>query len=415
MRQPLLLGTLAAINIGVAFLFQWYVLITLGPGVATDAFFAGMTVPQFVIAVISTSLTQVLVPLLGGEPEASLRRQAWSFFVLVGGLFCGIAALLYVTAPSWVSLIVPGFSQDAQELTVRLTRIQLVGMVFTALTGVQTAVYHARQRFARVEFASLITGGVGLVALFFLLPSYGVAAAAWISTLRFAAHALVQLPGMGRWTTPDLRSQFVHDMWWRVKPLLMGTAYYKTDSLIDRLLLSMTSSGTLSLYYFGQQIYGAGNGILVKAIVGPLVPRLSALHKTADAVAFRHSYRRALWAIGLVTAGFLLVFLVFGEALLSLLVGYRAGKAVDIEMLWLIMLGLGGVFVCGAMGSVTASSFYARGDTRLPTRVGALTFTIYIPIKVLSFHYGGAIALAISASLYYLVNLVLQLAHLEKT
>jgi peptidoglycan biosynthesis protein MviN/MurJ (putative lipid II flippase) len=94
-----------------------------------------------------------------------------------------------------------------------------------------------------------------------------------------------------------------------------------------------------------------------------------------------------------VTAGFLLVFLVFGEALLSLLVGYRAGKAVDIEMLWLIMLGLGGVFVCGAMGSVTASSFYARGDTRLPTRVGALTFTIYIPIKVLSFHYGGAIAL----------------------
>jgi hypothetical protein len=64
-------------------------------------------------------------------------------------------------------------------------------------------------------------------------------------------------------------------MWWRVKPLLMGTAYYKTDSLIDRLLLSMTSSGTLSLYYFGQQIYGAGNGILVKAIVGPLV-RVSA-------------------------------------------------------------------------------------------------------------------------------------------
>ena len=415
MRQFLLLGTLAVSNIGVAFLYQWYVLVLLGAGTATDAFFAGMTVPQLVLTVVGTSLTQVLVPLLGGESDQRMRHDAWSFFIVTGVMFSGIAVLLYVTAAYWIPIIVPGFSQDGQQLTMQLARIQLIGMVFTALAGVQTALYHARGRLLWPEIGSLATGGLGLVALFFLLPGYGVEAAAWIGALRFAAHTLLQLPGMGPWITPDIRSSSFKDAWRRIKPLLLGTAYFKTDPLIDRLLLSTTSTGTLSLYYFGQQIYSAGTGVLGRAIVAPLVPRLSVLHKGTQLVAFRRTYVRALWEIGVVTIGCLLVVVLFGESLLSLLVRYRAGRTIDVQTLWLIMIGLGGVFVCGAMGSVTASSFYARGDTMRPTRLGALTFTVYVPVKILSFHFGGVIALAIAASFYYLINLVLQVAYLEES
>ena len=75
MRQPLLLGVLAASNIGIAFLYQWYVLVQLGPGVETDALFAGMTVPQLALAVVSGSLMHVLVPLLAGEPADRFRRD----------------------------------------------------------------------------------------------------------------------------------------------------------------------------------------------------------------------------------------------------------------------------------------------------------------------------------------------------
>ena len=59
MKQAIQLGTLSAANIGVAFLFQWYVLTHLGPGIETDALFAGMTLPQLVLAVISGSLMHV--------------------------------------------------------------------------------------------------------------------------------------------------------------------------------------------------------------------------------------------------------------------------------------------------------------------------------------------------------------------
>src|SRR5438552_13672398 len=178
MRQPLLLGVLATSNIGIAFLYQWYVFIQLGPGMETDALFAGMTVPQLALAVVSGSLMHVLVPMLAGESTERFRHDAWGFFVLVGALFTAIALLLYLFAPYWVPVTVPGFSEAGKGLTVHLTRIQLIGMIFTALSGVQGAVYHARQRFFWVELAPLLTGAIGLIPLMVFLPVYGVEAAA---------------------------------------------------------------------------------------------------------------------------------------------------------------------------------------------------------------------------------------------
>jgi len=414
MRQPLLLGVLAASNIGIAFLYQWYVLVQLGPGLETDALFAGMTVPQLALAVISGSLMHVLVPLLAGEPADRFRHDAWGFFVLVGALFAAIALLLYVFAPYWVPLTVPGFSDAGKALTVHLTRIQLIGMVFTALSGVQAAVYHARQRFLWVELAPLLTGALGLIPLVVFLPEYGVEAAAWITTLRFVFQTLLQMPGMGRWTMPDLKSSTVQHAWKRIKPLLWGTAYYKADPLVDRFLLSMSGNGNLSLFYLAQQIYGAGAGVVSKAVAAPLVPRLSLLHKAGDHPAFRRAYRRKLWQVGLLTGGLLLIVVAFGDSLLRLLVGHGAVTEANVRTLWLIMLGLGGMFVGGAIGSITTSSFYARGDTRLPTRLGMITYTIYIPIKIIAYSLGGVLALAISVSAFYLVNLLLQYFYLEE-
>jgi len=414
MRQPLLLGVLAASNIGIAFLYQWYVLVQLGPGLETDALFAGMTVPQLALAVISGSLMHVLVPLLAGEPADRFRHDAWGFFVLVGALFAAIAVLLYVFAQYWVPLTVPGFSDAGKGLTVHLTRIQLTGMVFTALSGVQGAVYHARQRFLWVELAPLLTGTLGLILLVAFLPEYGVEAAAWITTLRFVFQTMLQMPGMGRWTMPDLKSSTVQDAWKRIKPLLWGTAYYKADPLVDRFLLSMSGNGNLSLFYLAQQIYGAGAGVVSKAVAAPLVPRLSLLHKAGDHPAFRRAYRRKLWQVGLLTGSLLLIVVAFGDLLLRLLVGHGAVTEANVRTLWVIMLGLGGMFVGGAMGSVTTSSFYARGDTRLPTRLGMITYTIYIPIKIIAYSLGGVLALAISVSAFYLVNLLLQYFYLEK-
>lgn len=414
MKQVVQLGALSAANIGLAFLFQWYALTQLGPGVATDALFAGMTIPQLVLAVISGSLMHVLVPLLTGESEERLRHDAWAFLALIGGLFGLLAVLLYVLAPWWVPLTVPGFDAAGQTLTVDLTRIQLIGMVFAAINGVQWAAYHARQQFVWAEFTPILASAAALLLLVWALPRFGVIAAAWISTLRMGLQTLLLAPGMGRPVRLDLKSAAIRQAWQRIKPLLLGTAYYKTDPLVDRFLLSTASSGSLSLYYLAQQIYGAVNQVLNKAIVAPLVPMLSKLHKAGDRDGFRRAYHRKLLQVGAISLAGLLFLGLFGQIMLDLLVGHGNVSANNVAELWWIMIWLGGVFIGGEMGQITSSSFYAYGDTITPTQMSMITYTAYIPAKVAAYYFWGVIGLAIATSIYYITNLSLQIYLLEK-
>lgn len=414
MKLSIQLGLLASINIVFAFIFQWYVLTQLGPGVETDALFAGMTIPQLVLAIISGSLIHVLVPLLSGESEERLSHDAWGFLILIGSLFSLLAAILYTTAPWWVPLTVPGFNELGKALTVKLTRIQLIGMVFTAINGVQWAAYRARQQFLWAEFTPLMVSAIALILLIWALPLFGVVAAAWISVLRMALQTLVLVPGLGRPIRPNLRSPAIRQAWQRIKPLLMGTAYYKTDPVVDRFMLSTASSGNLSLYYLVQQMYGAANQVLNKAIATPLVPVLSKLHKASDKVGFQRAYSHKLLQAGAISLIGLLIIGLIGQNLLSLLIGHGNVSTSNVKELWWIMIWLGGMFVGGSVGQVASSSFYSMGDTTTPTRMSMFTYTLYIPSKILSFYVWGVAGLAIATSSYYLINLSLMIYLFKK-
>lgn len=405
---PIRLGFLSAANILAAFAFQWYVLTRLGSGAETDALFAGMTIPQLLLAVVSDSLMHVLVPLLAGEDRERSRHDAWGFAALVGGLFALLALLFSATAPWWVPLAAPGFSRAGQALMIELTRIQLIGMVFIALNGVQWAAYHARQQFLWAEATPLISNLAAFLLLLWALPRYGVTSAAWIFAGRSALQTLLLAPGMGRPVRVDLRNPSLLTAWGRLKPLLMGTSYYKTDPLVDRVLLSTTASGSLSLYYFAQQLYGAVAQVMNRAIAAPLVPALSCLHKAGDRAGFRRLYRLRIAQSGMLGLLALLALAVAGKPLLGLLVGYgniTPGNVVD---LWWMMIWLGGMFLGSVLGQISSTSFYASGDTSTPTRLSILTYTIYLPVKVIAFFTAGIMGLALATSVLLIVNFLLQ-------
>ncbi len=414
MKQSIQLGTLSALNIGIAFLFQWYVLTQLGPGVETDALFAGMTLPQLVLAVISGSLMHVLVPLLAGEDEDRLRYDAWGFLFLIGGLFGLLAIILYVTATWWIPITVPGFSEAGKVLTVELTRIQLIGMIFSAINGVQWATYHARQQFVWAEFTPILASIFSLLLLILVLPHFGVVAAAWIGTMRIVLQSLLLAPGMGRPVWPNLKCTTLQKAWVRIKPLLFGTVYYKTDPLVDRFLLSTASSGSLSLYYLAQQIYSAVSQVLNRAIAVPLVPLLSKLHKAGDINGFQSVCRLKLQQVAGISLVGILVVGLLGQGMLDLLVGHGNVSAENVEELWWIMIWLGGVFVGGAVGQICATSFYASGDTITPMRMAVVPYTLFIPIKAIVFYFWGVIGLSIATSIYYMTILSLHIYFLRK-
>jgi putative peptidoglycan lipid II flippase len=408
MRLNLALGWLAASNLGVTAVMHWYVITSLGLGPATDALFAGMVVPQLVLAVVAGSLMHVLVPLLAIEGGQSFGEVAWGLVLGVAALFTLVAASLFASAQVWVGWLLPGFSDDAHALTVTLTRIQLPGMVFAAVTSVLWSAYHARSRFIWAELSPLLAGLLTLAGLMLTLPRFGVAAAAWATVGRGALQTMLLLPGLGAWRRPDLAGPVMREAWRRLRPLLAGTTYYKADPLVDRFLSSMAPAGGLSILYVGQQIWGALAQIINKAVAAPMVPVLARQAREGRWAEFHSHYRRRLAVLALLTGSGLVLFVLLGEPVLRLVIGRGGVTEETVTNLWWIMIALAGLLVGGTMGQITSAAFYAKGDTRTPTRLGMITFTGYVPLKVAAFLLFGLPGVALSTSLFFVSNLVLQ-------
>jgi putative peptidoglycan lipid II flippase len=276
-------------------------------------------------------------------------------------------------------------------------------VLFTALTGVLWAVYHARRRFLWAEFSPLFGNALGLGCIIWALPRYGVGAAAWTMVLRSFVQMSLLLPGLAGYRKPDWGSPALGEVWRRLKPLLLGSAYYKTDLLVDRFLSSMAPAGGLSLLYLGQQAYNAANEIINKAIAAPMVPLLAEQAKSAEWTQFRISYRKRLFWMGSLTLGSYAILLATGEWLLKILIGYGGVTEQNVLLLQAILIALGGVYVGGALGQILTTAFYAKADTVTPTKIGIVAYSLGMALKIAGFILFGLLGIAGATSLYYLL------------
>jgi peptidoglycan biosynthesis protein MviN/MurJ (putative lipid II flippase) len=413
-RLALVLGALAAADLAVGFFIQWLVLATLGPGRRTDALFAGQAIPMLALAVLAGSLMHVLVPILAARTEEGSARAGWTFVALIGCLAAAIALLLAALAGVWVPWVVPGFTVAEQALVVLLTRIQLIGMVFIAVTNVLWSIHHARQRFVWAEAAPL-AGSLLCVGLMpWALANHGVVGAAWLLVLRSVLPALLLFIGAGRPTRPDWRSPIVRQSWQRLRPLLIGATYYKIDPVVDRMLSSLAPPGQLSLFHLGTLLLSAATHIVNKAVAAPMVPLLARAAERRDWSSFARRYRARMLAMGLLTGAGLLLLLAVGRPVLALLIGHGGVTRENVGFLWLVMVCLAGYLLGGALGQVLSSAYYAMGDTRTPTRIGVVCFTFAIGLKGLGFWLLGVPGIALASSTYFLVVLGLMWLYLER-
>ena len=411
-RQGVNLAALAFCNASLAVLSAWYIVTRTGINFRSDAFFASSALPQLAFGLLSATLVPVLVPLLATKDPQQLREDAWSLFQLITGISLIVAVPLFALSHLWVPLLVPGFSDQGKSLTIFLTRIQIVSMVLNAAIVTLAAVHHALRRFVWVELSALIANLAGLLFLVFALPRFGIVIAALSIVFHNSLKLIFLLPTLGRWRPPVFHSPTVTDARRLLKPLLPGQAYQRTEPLLDRFLSSMNGAGSLSLFSVAQQIYANVSLVTMKTLVTPLIPKL-AVEAGGDWRAYRRTYRKRLLLIACVAcAG--VVALISGEHILSLAIGHAGVTRENVYSLWLIMIALGGVFGGVVSGQIVSAAFYAAGNTKTPTKVSAIVYTIYLPFKIIMFLRYGVVGLGITVSAYCLTNFLVQFVMLER-
>ncbi len=418
-RIGVLLSSLTALQILASLALQLYLLMRLGAGVTTDAFYAGATVSQVIAVIAIDTLAVVLVPLLASKSEEELHADAWSLCLAAMTLFTVIALGLSAIAPALVSVVVPGFGPEAKAMTGSLMRIHLLGMGGTACTLVLTSVYQIRQRFLWPQITALGASLVALLIVVATLDVWGIAAAAWAQLLAYTLPGVIMLAALGRPPRIEWRWDLLRQVVVRQRPLLLSKGYFAASAPFDRLLISFLPAGSLVIFELVSRLFSAMQRVVVQGMLAPWLPELSRLASTRAWPMFRLICRqlamRTVVLTLLLVAG--LEVAVLGTiAWLTDVHGAVAGNLTADSLrqfAWLAAL-LAGVLPCGVLAHVFSNAYYAQGDTATPSRIAAATLTCGLPLRAGGYWLGGIAGLAAAATLTALITAVWLLTSLNR-
>jgi len=410
--RAILIMSFTLASVVAIFLVQWIAVTRFGVGPETDALFATMVISALVGNIISGSVSYVLVPALVNSTEEAAAELIWDTGAAITVVLSAAAVALWVSADLWIPWVLPGFSPPIHVLAKGLIQIQLYGVVFAGIATVLTSAHNARGCFAWPAVFTATAAVLPVIALT-VTRETGVELLAWALVVRPILLCVFLLSVALPFRSPSLSRPAFRSLVTSLMPLTVGSAYYKTEHLVDRVISSFAPAGALSLLHLGQQIYGAGNQLLAAGVAMPAVPRLASVATRNPAEFLGEVSVVTRWLLFLGACGYVAIAIV-GRPVLEIFLGHGKVSPADLHKLWLIMMALAGVWFGGLAGLVFSNAFYALGDTRTPTRIGIIGYTIGIFLKITGFLAFGVIGLALGTGIYYVGNAVALLHYLTK-
>ena len=383
-----------------------------------DAFQTSVALPVVLVSVTTGPLISSLVPLLveaqGKSPAINFgqfRSNLINLFAVSGLL---LATVLFSASGLVVRLIAPGLNPGMRLLATQLLRIEVLAIPLLIVGGVLTSFFYAEEKFYRPTIAPFFGGLAAMMLIIFGYRALGIHTLAW----GMVVNALVQLLFMmgilreHSWRL-DWKEPWVRRLARKMLPLSGGNIYYKSDSLVDRFILSFLPTGSISYLAYGQRVTGVIGQVLGRGLVTTRFTELS-MKNLNDRAGFIESLNRLFIRACIVIVPIIVCVLLFVQPFLYIVFRRGAFSAVDVQRIAVVIVALLGLLLGGLLGSVLANAFYALGDTKTITLIGVSVFTVGIFLKivgVLAFSYVGV---ALATSLYFMLAVVVEMIVLQK-
>lgn len=392
-----------------------------GTGVENDAYASAYTLFYFPVLLFNSCITATIVPLFVEEREKhSLCRSnrfasnALNLFVVAALL---IAALMYAFCEPIVRLI---FRFDAQgiELTVKLTRIMLLGLAFNVGSIVLASLLNAMERFMAAQLTGFPLSLAVMLAVVLFAPRIGIEAVAWGVFVASVLQVLVLLPALMGWFhyTPviNLRDRRFHRLLKLAGPAVLSMGVSEINHLIDRSLASCLPVGSISAMNYAYKLITFLLGVLMVPLTTIMFSRMSHLASEGNRAGLRRALRNSLRMISLVALPILAVAMVMADDVVMMI--YMRGNF-TMESVRLtggvLLFYLIGVLAFG-FRDLLNRTFHAVQDTRTPFKVACMVVVLNVILNLILRRFLGARGLALATSVSAYCGLIVMFALLRK-
>ncbi len=380
-----------------------------------DAFFVAFKIPNLFRRLFAEgAFNLAFVPLfsgkLKGDGRAAARRFAEDAVAILLVALVGFLCLAEIFMPWLVTLFAPGFITDADKfsLTVHLTRLTFVYLVFISLVSLMGGLLNSLDRFAAVAATPILLNIVlitTMVAFANATPTpahalaWGVAIAGAVQFLWLAwnCHRAGILPALPRpRLNADMKRLLV-----LMLPAALGAGVYQINLVVDMVIASILPRGSVSFLYYADRVVQLPLGVIGVAVGTALLPMLSRHVRAGEVAAAHDSQNRALEFALLLTLPAAAALMTIAGPIISVLFERGAFTTSD-------SLAAAAALAAYAVGlpafvliKVVAPGYFARQDTKTPLYIACVALVANVVLNLLLMgplaHAGIALASSLSS------------------
>jgi putative peptidoglycan lipid II flippase len=400
----------------------------LGADAATDAFFVAFKIPNFFRRLFAEgAFIQAFVPVLSEYKENGSQAALKTFINRTGGTLALILMLVTVVgviaAPLFIMAFAPGFSWqgDSYDLAVQLLRITFPYLFFIASTAFAAGILNTHGQFAIPAITPVLLNICLISAAIWFAPKMDepVIALAWGVFIAGAVQLVFQFPALWRLDLlPRLHWGFADEGVRRILklmiPALFGVSITQLNLLLDTLIASFLTTGSISWLYYSDRLVEFPLGVFGIALATVILPSLSKRHANKQPAAFSAALDWGMRWVVLIGLPASLALLLLAEPLLATLFQYDEFTDHDVVMAARSLMA----YSVGLMGFISVKilvpGFTARQDMRTPVRIGMVAIFANMLFNIILVFPLAHAGLALATALASFVNAGLLYRHLRR-
>ncbi|MGI6004571.1 MAG: murein biosynthesis integral membrane protein MurJ [Christensenellales bacterium] len=381
----------------------------------SDAYFMAYSMVTILAQIILVCVSSTFVPIYskillqrGSEAADRYTSNILSVFLVISVFFSSLALIF---AGPLISLFAPGFEGSTYDMTLKLFRIMVPSLVFSAISALYSALLNARSRFVPAQLVGFPLSLFVILAALLFSSAYGITVIALATLVAMFFQIVVQYPFVRDIHHPRFKlrwkNRYVKQTFLLAGPAFISVLVNEINQLIDRSLASGLPEGSLTALNYGYKLLTLVHGVIIVAITTILFSRLSQYAARGDQVNLAKTVRSSNEIISLIVMPIIAISLVMGADIIRIVYqrgtfGAEAAEMTRNAFIFYII----GVLPLG-MRDVLSRAFYSLQNTRIPMIHGAIGVAVNIGLNLLLIGPLGLKGLALATSAAFFVTMAL--------
>ncbi|MDE6481677.1 MAG: murein biosynthesis integral membrane protein MurJ [Alphaproteobacteria bacterium] len=409
-------GAMTGVSRIFGFVRDMLIARVLGAGRLSDIFLAAFKLPNLFRDLLGEgALSSIFIPMYAdSKKDEGFAKNVFSWLALS---LLGIALLFEIFMPLVIWMLAPGFDADPgkMELTVVISRIMFVYVIFVCAAAFLSAVLNAFSRFLLAAFMPVLLN-IMLIGALLLSSFYAPGTILYIMAGTVVLSGVIQVAVLWhrirrkhfglrlvipRWT-PGIKSMLK-----RLSISIVGSGFYQITIIVGTLVASFQSGAVSWLYYSDRivQLPFAMIGLAVGTVLMSSISNaLADKNMRSVYIQQNSSMRRSLMLLMPCVAGLF----VLAEPIIKYLFEYGAWTSASTHAVAMAIMIQ--VFVLPAMlvSQIYSKTLYASQDVKTPVQTSMVSLGGAAAIYVAAFPLIGYLAIPVGIVISgYLKNYLL--------